>query len=287
VISASETQEGPHGLEILGDVLCGVNGTRASFEAVDQAAWLAGPRGHLALMAVTAVVGAGQYRTAAFAVPRASRALAHAEKIALAAGVECTREVEERGPVAEVLLERSREHGVLAIGPPRMSRAAHLLVGGTATKAAHLLPVSVLVARRPALHTNFAERILVATDTLEDSTGLVRFATELALARNCSLALVHAIHGESARHPSRLAAQVEHVTETLGEHARVRIEPGHAHEMIVRAAAEERSSLVIVSSRRVGGLRALGSVSERVVHDAPCSVLVMRPEDVDHHVFVR
>ena len=28
------------------------------------------------------------------------------------------------------------------------------------------------------------------------------------------------------------------------------------------------------------GGRALGSVSERVVHDAPCSVLVMRPEDV-------
>ena len=49
--------------------------------------------------------------------------------------------------------------------------------------------------------------------------------------------------------------------------------------MIVETAAREDASLVVIGSRRVGGVRALGSVSERVVHEAPCSVLVVRPED--------
>jgi hypothetical protein len=50
--------------------------------------------------------------------------------------------VDERGPVAKVLLERAEEHGLLALGVPAMSRHAHLLVGGVATQAAHLLPAS-------------------------------------------------------------------------------------------------------------------------------------------------
>jgi nucleotide-binding universal stress UspA family protein len=50
--------------------------------------------------------------------------------------------------------------------------------------------------------------------------------------------------------------------------------------VIVETAAREDASLVVIGSRRLEGVRALGSVSERVVHDAPCSVLVMRPEDL-------
>ena len=60
----------------------------------------------------------------------------------------------------------------------------------------------------------------------------------------------------------------------------MRIEPGRASGLIVETAVAEHCSLIIVSSRRVGGISALGSVSERVVHDAPCSVLVVRPEDL-------
>ena len=42
------------------------------------------------------------------------------------------------------------------------------------------------------------------------------------------------------------------------------------------AAAAETADLVIVGSRGLHGLRALGSVSERVAHSAPCSTLVVR-----------
>jgi hypothetical protein len=57
-------------------------------------------------------------------------------------GVRAEALVDERGPVAKVLLERAEEHGLLALGAPAMSRHAHLLVGGVATQAAHPLPAS-------------------------------------------------------------------------------------------------------------------------------------------------
>jgi hypothetical protein len=43
----------------------------------------------------------------------------------------------------------------------------------------------------------------------------------------------------------------------------------------VEAATPE--DLIVVGSRGLHGPRALGSVSERVAHRAPCSVLVVRP----------
>jgi nucleotide-binding universal stress UspA family protein len=268
------------GARLLDDILCGVNGSRHAYEAVRQAASLAGPTGHLTLLAVSDVHGEGRYRTATLAPLRARRALDRAERIAAQTGVPADSEIDERSPVADVLLERARGHRLLAIGPPSMSRVAHLLVGGTATTAAHLLPASILVARRAPSGAHFGERILVASDALEHSDELVDFAIELARERGASLTLLHATHGEASQHPTRTAGQVERVTRSLGDQATVLIEPGRARALILETATAERCSLIVLSSRRIGGLRALGSVSERVVHDAPCSVLVVRPEDL-------
>jgi nucleotide-binding universal stress UspA family protein len=56
------------------------------------------------------------------------------------------------------------------------------------------------------------------------------------------------------------------------------VEPGgKPAERIAEAARDDRAGLVVIGSRGLGGLKALGSVSERVVHAAPCSVLVARP----------
>jgi nucleotide-binding universal stress UspA family protein len=265
---------------ILADVLCGIDGTRSAFEAVRQAAWLTGADGHLALLAASAVTGSGRYRTAAVAPVRARRALDHARRIAREAGVSSSPEVEERGPVVEVLLDRARGHGVLALGAPKMSRLAHLLVGGIATVAAHVLPCSLLVARRPPASIAFGERIMVASDGLSGSDALVDFAAQLAQQRRASLVLLHAVRSESASHPTRIAAQAERVRRALSSRSDVRVEPGRAHDVIVETATHERVSLIVMSSRRGSGLRALGSVSERVVHQALCSVLVVRPEDL-------
>jgi nucleotide-binding universal stress UspA family protein len=51
---------------------------------------------------------------------------------------------------------------------------------------------------------------------------------------------------------------------------------GDAREHIVAAARSQEAALLVMGSRGLGGVRALGSVSERVSHEAPCSVLVAR-----------
>jgi nucleotide-binding universal stress UspA family protein len=94
------------------------------------------------------------------------------------------------------------------------------------------------------------------------------------------LLLLHAVRSESASHPARVAAQAERVRRALGPRGSVRVEPGAAHTTIRKVADEERATPLVLSSRHKSGVRALASVSERVVHRAGCSVLLMRPEDL-------
>jgi len=263
------------------DILCGVDGTRGAYDAVRQAAVLAQPAARLTLLAVTALHGGGTEQTAAMAPVHAKRALTRARTIAVALGAQDVEtEVDDGGPVADRLLAHARRHHLLAIGAPPMARFAHILVGGAASEVAHLLPTSMLVARRPPARVTFGERMLVASDGSARSEGLVDFAAELARERGATLVLVHAFHGESGPHPAAIAAQVERVTAALGQDSVIRVERGSPRSLILATARAERCSLIIAASRRLSGLRALGSLCERLVHDAPCSVLVMRPEDV-------
>jgi len=56
------------------------------------------------------------------------------------------------------------------------------------------------------------------------------------------------------------------------------VKSGRAGPVIVSAATAGDASLVAMGSRRLEGLRAMGSVSRRVVHQARCSVLLVPPE---------
>jgi nucleotide-binding universal stress UspA family protein len=49
---------------------------------------------------------------------------------------------------------------------------------------------------------------------------------------------------------------------------------GRALEMLI--VESETADLIVVGSRGLRGLKALGSVSERIAHQASCSVLVVR-----------
>ena len=87
-----QAQTGRRGLAlseqtVFADIICAVDGTRASMGGVRQAAALAGPGGHLTLLAVTAVTGAGRYTTAAISPARVEHVLEHAESIAEELGV--------------------------------------------------------------------------------------------------------------------------------------------------------------------------------------------------------
>ena len=54
------------------------------------------------------------------------------------------------------------------------------------------------------------------------------------------------------------------------------VEAVDEHPVRALVDAGANADIVVVGSRGLHGLKALGSVSERVAHQAPCSVLVVR-----------
>ena len=79
-------------------------------------------------------------------------------------------------------------------------------------------------------------------------------------------------------HPERyreVQKQLTAIEQATGSSPTVFDNPGHVAERIGEAARAAQSSLIVIGRRGVGGVKALGSVSERAVHRAPCSVLVV------------
>jgi nucleotide-binding universal stress UspA family protein len=135
-----------------------------------------------------------------------------------------------------------RERATLAVvGSHQTMRLPGIVLGSVATHLLHQAPCSVLVARR-GWREGKPRRVLVGIDGSLPAAAAFRAARELA---------------------DRLDRPVEQLTDTYPVRA------------LVEAAGPE--DLIVVGSRGLRGPRALGSVSERVAHRAPCSVLVVRP----------
>ncbi|MGO9489947.1 MAG: universal stress protein [Solirubrobacteraceae bacterium] len=259
-------------IPVFRDILCAVDGTLGSTAALKLAASLAGPDGHLTLLAVTAVQGAGAYETAAISPTRAERLLKRAKLIADRAGVPSTTAIDPRAPAQEVILERAAEHDLLAIGPPATSRLTGMIVGSVTAAALGRFTRPMLVARRPFVLSLQGRQILVASDGEEGSERLVELAARLGRSQGAPVSLVNALGAESKMNPRTIQAQARALPDPEPY-----IEPGKASDVILNAAKSRKAALVVVGSRRLGGVRALGSVSRRVVYHAPCAVLVVPP----------
>lgn len=156
--------------------------------------------------------------------------------------------------------------------------------------------VPVLVAR-----SSPSGPVLAATDLSDPSMPAVAMAARHAAALGRELTTLHVIDAErelawahALKRLSESAAQsyahrLGHVIDEAGKQllgmlatvapgTRGEVLQGHAAEVICRRARELGASLVVVATHGRTGLdRALvGSVAERVVQGAPCSVLVVR-----------
>lgn len=138
-------------------------------------------------------------------------------------------------------------------------------------------------------------RILVATDLSAEALAAVRLAGELGRRLGAAITVLYVVEDhlppilvgvseaerreilERHRHHASRALET-HVAEPLAE---VRIETravvgSPAHE-IVALAEKDGFDLIVVASRGYGPLRQLllGSTAERVLHHAPCPVLLV------------
>ena len=256
-------------------VLVGVDASIESLEAARQAARLGDPLGSHAVLTAWEVrpPELGVSGNTVSYESETEECRRRAEE-ALATGMEAlgsthaARAIAVRGLAwQELLVEAEATAATLvAVGSHgRRSRMRGIFVGSTATEILHRAPCSVLVAR-PA-GADFPRRIVVGVDGSAGSTAAYAVAVELAERFGAALWPVVA-HGGAGVDKHAVAGIVGRRHEDL---------PDEAVPALVAAAAE--ADLVVVGSRGLHGLRALGSVSERVAHRARCSTLVVKQYD--------
>jgi nucleotide-binding universal stress UspA family protein len=156
------------------------------------------------------------------------------------------------------------------------------------------------VRRRGGIEVPMAgwKKLCCAIDLSEASRAAMREAMEIARRFDAELELLH-VHldpamvapGPDMSVPpptflevattelrSTVAGWQEEAERALGRAVHATVLPGSAPDEIVRLAREHGSDLLVLGSHGRRGVERflLGSVAERVVREAPCSVLVVR-----------
>ena len=191
-------------------IVCGIDGTREGFEAARQAARIAGPDGHLMLVAATHFLDAisgrwgpelivwdildtpqrdlGELNEAVGAMARNSLAWAQ-RQVGGVAGVE-TRVVS--GRAYEELRDEAARAGatLIAVGAHGGRRLIGAALGSVATMLLHEAPASVLLARAPFDPAAFPSRVVVGLDGSEASLYALSVAARLCEDPASSLTVV-------------------------------------------------------------------------------------------------
>jgi nucleotide-binding universal stress UspA family protein len=265
--------------KVFNRVLVGVDGSEEGREAARQAATLA--EGHLTLLAVYDIASALVGGTG-FGVPvyydediqrdSAKAVLQQARQDVKAANA--TGKV-VRGVAWEALIhEAERAQDTLIAVGHGLGRMTGIVMGSVATEVIHKAPCSVLVARKQS--DAFPHKVVVGIDGSPESLAAYAVAKQLAEKFETELVPVRAHGGK----------QVEgHLVDRLIGHYREDL-PDEPVTALIAASAD--ADLLVVGSRGLRGVKALGSVSERVAHQARCSVLIVRessshPIDEERH----
>jgi nucleotide-binding universal stress UspA family protein len=200
------------------------------------------------------------------------RALLEGEQHRLAArGVE-SRVVMRRWLAAETLIEHARDEGagLLVVGQ-HGGRAGRLLLGSVSAEVARDAEAPVVVVRGES--PSPPRRVLLATD---GSTPSLRAAA--AVARWFPRAEVLALHLRDRD----ASLDLGELTQSLGaagiaaERLELRVSDEPAAAALLAVAGDEAIDLVAAGRRGRSGWREriLGGVSEKLLHLAPCPVLV-------------
>jgi nucleotide-binding universal stress UspA family protein len=267
-MNAATEEKHPDSQTVFSRVLVGVDGSEESREAARQAAKLAA--GALTLLAVYDTtdaliggtgIGVPVYYDEDVQREAAKDALEQARQEV--ASVKPTGKI-VRGVIWDALIrevERAQDT-LIAVGSHGVGRMAGIVIGSVATEIVHKAPCSVLVARKTS--DEFPRRIVVGIDGSAESAAAYAAARQIAERFHAELWPVVA-HGGKAVDRRMVDLLAEHRCEEL---------PDEPVKALVAASAD--ADLLVVGSRGLHGVKALGSVSERVAHQARSSVLIVR-----------
>jgi nucleotide-binding universal stress UspA family protein len=187
---------------------------------------------------------------------------------------------------------------LIVMGSRGLGAVTGFMLGSVSTAVVHAARCPVLIVKggiRPL------RRVLVAVDGSADARTAARFVARLALPPSVTLRLLGVV--EPPEYPlvapelgtpmlfeaieqivteRRRALDEELVALTPELAVRAPVEPviveGHPAAEIARSARNGGADLVVVGARGLGPVKRLllGSVSERVLHDSDCPVLVVK-----------
>jgi nucleotide-binding universal stress UspA family protein len=216
-------------------------------------------------------------------------------------GLKVTTRV-DRGNPAEAILKacHDTDADVAVIGVKGLSGAPGFLLGGVAQKIVKYAPCSVLVVKEEAQDIN---RVLVPLDGSRHADETVRFLLRLPLPQHTEVTLVAVAESFAewlAEAPtmdmeanlqiiSELQKSEEESAKRLTEDARTQfrkagymvsttVARGDPSQQILQTAAQRNVDFIALGSQGLTGIRSflLGSVAQRIVRYAGCSVLIVR-----------
>jgi len=254
--------------DVFETVICAVDRSEESLVAARQAANLVMPEGRLVLSSAVELEVAAQAGWAAASVAQELQGDARVALDQAVAAVTPLHPCETRlidGPTEAGLLAQIEQESatLLALGTHGHGRIAGILIGSLTTTLLHDAACSVLIARKRASGSDVPSSIVAGVDGSAQGAAGLEVARGLAERFGATVRALIATRGKEVDADAVTAADggVEAVS-------------GKPVDVLVKAS--KTADLLVVGSHGKHGVRALGSVSERVAHQARCSVLVVR-----------
>jgi len=240
---------------------------------------------------------AGYYETYRKEVSEAAERVLHEMKADLAPYAGHIRLIADTGDAAENIIQTAEESraDLTILGQRGMTATPTFLLGGVSQKVATYAPCSVLIVKEPQ---PTLDHVLLALDGSDESKKAVRFLTQAPFK---SPMWVTAVTVWQGRHPGlfgpakglrdlRAAAKTARAKgeESLRDiTAPLTTGPyemetewlqGDPALSLIEAAARHQAQMIVLGARGVTGIKRflLGSVSQKVLVHAPCSVLIVR-----------
>lgn len=185
-----------------------------------------------------------------------------------------------RGSPAREIVRFARDHqaDLVVMGSHGRGRLGRLVLGSVCDAVKNRVAASILVAKgapRPS-------RLLIATDGSQASKRAAGIGERLARHGVCSGILFHVVPSPRADAGGEGLGPVSRPPPLrpypLPPHLSLAVDTGKPAEGIVRTARERSCNLIVMGSRGLSGWKTLvaGSVSNRVVHEAQASVLLVK-----------
>ncbi len=197
-------------------------------------------------------------------------------------------------PAAHAIAERAKALGadLVVIGTHGHTGLKHVLLGSVAERTVEYAPCAVWTVKGTAATT--PRTIVVGNDFSEDGAEALRLAADWARGFGARLHIVHALQlpmpliapyevaiPEGVIEGARREAQrqlEQAAKQASGLEVTTELASTPAHAALVDAATRLPAELIVTGSRGLTGLKhaLLGSVAERTLRYAPCSVLTVR-----------